>query len=223
MTKLKVLHADIGGCEGCAVTFLRAIPLIESIACAKTRYIGSDFKIEDCDIAFVTGSICINDVHALEMLKNIRSKAKVVVALGSCAALGGITRFCRGGQEPKPDHRVFQPLSSVIDVDFAIPGCPPPPQAVNALLIAYVKNVEFQLRLFKAVAKVKRLSGFDLLDDVVLPGLCVGCGACVLSCPTGALRLIDRRPELIVEKCIRCGTCYVRCPRASQILVRRFT
>ena len=76
--------------------------------------------------------------------------------------------------------------------------------------------------LFKAVSAYSKLSGFDLMDEVVLTGICVGCGACVLSCPTNALHMVDGRPDLIVEKCIRCGTCTVRCPRFTQILIQRY-
>jgi len=85
-----------------------------------------------------------------------------------------------------------------------------------------VKESRALLRVFEAAAKARKFSGFDLMDDVVLMGICIGCGACVISCPTGALQMIEKRPELIVEKCIRCGTCYVRCPKASQLMVGRW-
>ncbi len=219
--KLRVLQVDLGGCEGCAVSILRAIPLIkDSVELVSQYLVDEEFPINDkFDVAFITGSLCINDEEKVEKVKMIRENTRILVAFGSCAAFAGITRFCRGGQEPKPQHRTYQPINHVVEVDYSIPGCPPPPQFVKSFITALQRNAETQLRLFRAVAKVKKLSGFDLLDDVVLPGLCIGCGACELSCPTGAIKLINKRPDLIVEKCIRCGTCYVRCPRGSQILV----
>ena len=222
MEKLKVLHVDTGGCEGCVVSMLRSLPLVEDRAVLKSKYLADDFSVEKCDLAVLTGPVCVNDQRTVELLKNVRESAKTVLTFGSCASLGGISRFSKGGQMPKPEHRTFQPAGSVVEVDYAIPGCPPPPVTFSSFVKAYASGEERKLQIFKALAKVKRLSGFDLLDDVVLMGLCVGCSACVISCPTGALIFIERRPELVVEKCIRCGTCYVRCPRASQILLRRY-
>lgn len=220
--KLRVLVADVGGCEGCPLAVLRALPNIPLNIEVHSQHLGNlDLELK-YDIALVTGSICINDEVAVAKLKKIREISEIVIAFGSCAAVGGITRFCRGGQDPRPEHRVFQPITSVIDVEYAVPGCPPAPQIINALLVNLTRSASPFLKVFAAVAKVKKLSGFDLLDDVVLAGLCIGCGACVLSCPTNALQMIDQRPDLIVEKCIRCGTCYVRCPRASQILLTRY-
>ena len=221
-SKLNVLVVDVGGCEGCVVSIFRALPQLAAIANIYSKYTGGSNLVKHYDVSFITGSACINDAKVIGKLKTIRDMSDIVVAYGSCASVGGITRFCRGGQEPKPEHRVYQPLSHIINVDYAIPGCPPAP----ALVVSFLNNLKhgggYFLQLFAAVARVRKLSGFDLLDDVVLSGLCVGCGACVLSCPTGALHIVEGRPDLIVEKCIRCGTCYVRCPRASQLLIRRY-
>ncbi|HIQ03449.1 MAG TPA: 4Fe-4S dicluster domain-containing protein [Desulfurococcales archaeon] len=220
--KLRVLLLDIGGCEGCSIAVLRSLPTLQPNIDLHSQYLGNLDLNTKYDIAFIAGSICINDKEAIAKLKRVREISEIVIAFGSCASVGGITRFCRGGQEPRPEHRVFQTINSVIEVDYAIPGCPPAPQTVNAIVTSLIKGIGPFLKVFAALAKVKKLSGFDLLDDVVLTGLCVGCGACILSCPTDALQMIDRRPDLIVEKCIRCGTCYVRCPRATQILLTRY-
>ncbi len=236
--RLKVLHIDIGGCEGCGVTVLRALPLIEKVAEVRSKYLGS-VKIdgESYDVAIVTGSVCLDSEESIEKLKAVREVSEYVIALGSCASVGGVTLFSRGGQRPRPEHRVWQPISSVIKVDYAVPGCPPPPQVLTALIegISYRKGVmestvskvaaarkaQYFMNLFGMVAKVRKLSGFDLIDDVVFGGLCIGCGACVLSCPTCALRLVDKRPDIVPERCIRCGTCYVRCPKSFLVLSKR--
>lgn len=162
----------------------------------------------------------MNEPSVINKLKELREKCKILVAFGSCSSLGGILRFCKGGQSPRPDHRNFQPINSVVEVDYSIPGCPPPPQMVVSFVRFFKEDKKERLKIFKSIANFKKLSGFDLIDDIVLRGLCIGCGVCELSCPTNAIRLIGKQPDLVVEKCIRCGTCYVRCPKASQLICK---
>lgn len=46
--------------------------------------------------------------------------------------------------------------------------------------------------------------------------LCIQCGACVRSCATGLLRLVDGRPELGGRiACIACGHCVAACPKKA--------
>lgn len=56
--------------------------------------------------------------------------------------------------------------------------------------------------------------GFEetLLERVVSPKRCVGCGACVLVCPFGCLEYFEQQPRL-VKKCEVCGICPRACPR----------
>ncbi|MCD6473567.1 MAG: 4Fe-4S binding protein [Thermoplasmata archaeon] len=217
---LNVTHIDLGGCEGCSVALLRA--MLNAKNCKFKSRLTGDFDA-DGEVVMVSGPICMNDPEKIEMLKELRKKAKLLIAFGSCAAVGGITRYCRGGQQPKPHHMTFQPINAVVTVDYAIPGCPPSPRMIQPFMNALADGKQSNyIQIFKAVTKVKKLSGFDLIDDIVLQNICISCGACVLSCPTGAMHMVSGKPDLIVEKCIRCGTCYVRCPRASQLLIRRY-
>lgn len=220
--KPRVLIYDLGGCEGCPISILRVYPELKGLAELYTKHLGEIDIHMKYDIAVITGPICINNPEDLDVLRNIRSRAKILIAYGSCASVGGITLFCRGGQEPRPEHRTFQPISVIVNVDYAVPGCPPAPNLFIALINGIKSGHGYFLQLFASVAKAKKLSGFDLLDTIVLPGLCISCGACIISCPTNALQMIDRKPDLIVEKCIRCGTCCVRCPRFTQILIQKY-
>ncbi len=86
------------------------------------------------DIAFVEGSVV--KPEEVEVLKKIRARAKLLVAIGTCAAWGGIPamhnersreELCRevyGG-----DGQTFatippQPLRTFVKVDYVLPGCP---------------------------------------------------------------------------------------------------
>jgi diguanylate cyclase (GGDEF)-like protein len=45
---------------------------------------------------------------------------------------------------------------------------------------------------------------------------CRECWGCVRCCPAKAIRVIDRRSEVIIEKCVSCGLCVSECGHAGQ-------
>lgn len=89
---------------------------------------------DEYDIAIVEGAVCT--AEDVELIKEIRSKAQVVIAIGACAVTGGIPGMATDGQQqrleevygqiPQPASRFEapHPLSDIIDVDFIVPGCP---------------------------------------------------------------------------------------------------
>jgi len=91
MSKPKVAIFDFACCEGCQLEVLATgdplIQALELIDVVAWREAISD-KSDDFDVAIVEGSI-VRDGD-IPRLKKIREKAKVVVALGACATLGGV-------------------------------------------------------------------------------------------------------------------------------------
>ena len=96
------------------------------------------------DVAIVEGGI--RNTHEEEIIKEIREKSSVVIALGACAAFGGIPGLAnlRRGEELMkliysdwrgtdkgtiPTHLQTlpeqHPISDFVKVDYVIPGCPP--------------------------------------------------------------------------------------------------
>jgi sulfhydrogenase subunit delta len=85
-------------------------------------------------IAFVEGSI--GSARDEQRLREIRDRAQLLVACGSCACYGGIAAgtgpltheeklaIVYGDAAPNYDSRPHRPLSDVVKVDLAIPGCP---------------------------------------------------------------------------------------------------
>ena len=41
---------------------------------------------------------------------------------------------------------------------------------------------------------------------------CIGCGACVSSCPVNAITMVDGKSQIDEDICIKCGTCQSICP-----------
>ncbi|MBG17738.1 MAG: hypothetical protein CMB77_05230 [Euryarchaeota archaeon] len=46
----------------------------------------------------------------------------------------------------------------------------------------------------------------------ILPKVCFGCGACIMSCPAHAISLIDRLAEVELNDCTGCDFCVPMCP-----------
>jgi len=95
---------------------------------------------EAYDIAIVEGAVT-EEAHR-ELLEKVRATAEVVIALGACAATAGIPALVGGDVEgavslvygesaqQAAGLIVPRPVSSVIAVDYVVPGCPADPAEV---------------------------------------------------------------------------------------------
>jgi coenzyme F420-reducing hydrogenase gamma subunit len=135
--KPKIAFFDFTCCEGCQLTVVDSLQdhpeLLEAVEIVQFREAMSE-KGEDYLIAFIEGSS--SRPADEDRLKKIRAQAAVVVALGACAHLGGVNslkylqpleearRYVYADKASWFDTGDVRPVSAVIPVDFAIPGCP---------------------------------------------------------------------------------------------------
>jgi coenzyme F420 hydrogenase subunit gamma len=213
-----VAHVQLSSCCGCLIsltdTYEKLLDVLGAIDLVYSQTIADVREIPEADIILLEGSVCLDDHHAMEIAQEVRKKAKILVALGACAATGGVTRYCRGGQMSKPIHSSFSPLTEVVKCDLAVPGCPPSPEIIVGLITAALEGDMEYLAPFSEFAKNnKEACGCDVIEKVVNKSLCMGCGCCAASCPTRAIEMVEGRPLILNEVCIKCGCCGFQCPR----------
>jgi coenzyme F420-reducing hydrogenase gamma subunit len=89
--KKKIAFFEFTSCEGCQLEFLNQGPelleLLAHVDIVRFREAISDLG-DDYEIAVIEGSITTPKQE--EQIKDIRSKAKLLVAIGACASSGGV-------------------------------------------------------------------------------------------------------------------------------------
>ena len=135
--KPKVAFFEFTSCEGCQLTVVDSLQmypeLLEAVEIVRFREAMSE-KSDDYAVAFIEGSCTRPSDEG--PLKAIRERAALVVALGTCAHLGGINAIRNRADLQETRTYVYgdkaewyetyapRPISAVIPVDAAIPGCP---------------------------------------------------------------------------------------------------
>ncbi len=138
-SKPKVGIYGLTGCAGdqlvilnCEEELLRIFRALD-IKLFPMAMTGNDEKCQ-LDIVFVEGSVV--QPKEEKMLKRLRERAKLLIAIGTCALWGGVQAM--KNEIPRQELKmevygvegeifkvtVAQPLSSFVRVDLAIPGCP---------------------------------------------------------------------------------------------------
>jgi len=136
--KPKVAFFDFTCCEGCQLDTLNLtgeelVDLLNAVDIVNFREVKTE-RGNNYDIAFVEGSI--SRESEIPRLHQIRDYAKVVVALGACACIGGINclknhlpmdealRMVYAEDAKYYDTIPARPIDAVISVDFYVRGCP---------------------------------------------------------------------------------------------------
>jgi sulfhydrogenase subunit delta len=202
--KPKVAFFDFAGCEGCQLQIANLeesiIDVTRLVDIVSFREVMKEHA-DDYDIAIVEGSIA--RLMDEERLKKIREKARILIALGACAHLGGVQRLgnsytsaenktevynaCSDGigdDNPffkNPRHRA---LDEVVKVDFVIPGCPINKIEFAKVLVALLTGKKPPIPDYPVCVECKKKENICLFT---IGGVCMGPVAragCDAICPT---------------------------------------
>lgn len=121
---------DAGSCNGCELELHALQNAFYDLERFGLRFVASP---RHADVLLVTGTVTRNMREALERTYQAIPDPKWVVAVGDCAATGGL--FSNG-------YACVGAAASVLPVDLAIPGCPPRPQELLAGFLALLESME---------------------------------------------------------------------------------
>ena len=123
---LTIRHVDAGSCNGCELEIHALGNPYYNIEGLGIRFVASP---RHADLLLVTGPVSKHMAIALQRTYDATPDPKLVVAVGDCGCTGGIF-----GESYASLGRV----ANVVPVDAEVPGCPPPPRALLAGILAAV-------------------------------------------------------------------------------------
>lgn len=178
---LKIAEEWFAICGGCEVTILdigeplldilEQVEFVHMPVLMDHKYYGQEgekdkLEIPEADVGLISGSVRTEE-HK-EILQEMRNKCKTLIALGTCAAFGGIpalsnmypleetydtifreTKTTEPADTPNQGippltDRVYA-LSELVKIDLMLPGCPTTPEMVQEALTALIEGKPYAL------------------------------------------------------------------------------
>jgi Ni,Fe-hydrogenase III small subunit len=124
---LAIREVDAGSCNGCELEIHALNNAFYDIERFGLKFVASP---RHADVLLVTGPVSKNMREGLLRTYNATPDPKWVVAVGDCAANGGIFAG---------SYAVEGGVSKVVPVDLHIPGCPPRPEQLLKGLLALLE------------------------------------------------------------------------------------
>jgi len=170
MKKVRVGTIWLDGCSGCHMSFLdmdeRLVELSQYMDVVYSPYVDAKEIPNDIDLFIVEGALSTD--HDVKIIKEIRKNSKLILALGDCAVTGNISAMKNlFGTEAVLEKGYFDladvnkgeypsevvptlldkviPLNEAIDVDYFVPGCPTPADAIYEVIKAIIENKEIKI------------------------------------------------------------------------------
>ena len=179
MTKIRLATIWLDGCSGCHMSFLdmdeKLIELAPSFDLVYSPYVDAKEFPLHVDLTIVEGAL--SSEHDIKMIKTIRANSKLILALGDCAITGNVSAlknlygskavlergyldlidFNANGKYPnkivpKLLDKVL-PLHEVVKIDYFLPGCPTPSDAIYEMIKALIEGREIDIHDYTRFGK----------------------------------------------------------------------
>ena len=158
MSKVKLATIWLDGCSGCHMSLLDLDEGILSVAkqadLVYSPIVDTVEFPEGVDVTLVEGAVSSQEDAA--QLRQVRARTRVLVALGDCATTGNVPAMRNSVPLQTILQRVYiegadtspvipsagvppllpkaRPLHEFVKVDLHLPGCPPNPKAILAVI-----------------------------------------------------------------------------------------
>lgn len=200
MKRLRLAIAGLTACSGCQLSLLNCEDeLPELMQMFEFRFFPlacSPALLDDSyDAALVEG--CLSMPHEVELLQELRRRSKYLIAIGTCAAWGGVAALRNGEDRESLRQQVYgqsnvasttfdpQPLQQFVQVDAVITGCPPEKEELLGLMTGLVRGVLPVNIDYPVCTECRMRENLCLLTEK--GGLCLGpltLGGCGARCPS---------------------------------------
>lgn len=209
MAKPKIAIFDFACCEGCQLQIVNLeeeiLNLLGGADVVEWREAMSE-KSDEYDIAVIEGSI--TRLEDEERIKLIRSRAKVLIALGACATIGGINKlknnfddldevkkcvYGRAASKPHLHTGLTKAVDEVVQVDYYVQGCPIDRKEFTYIVRSLLMGKKPDIPDYPVCVECKAKGNPCLwqYDQVCLgPVIRAGCGA---RCPSNGFRCFGCR------------------------------
>ncbi|MEK6645649.1 MAG: cytochrome B [Candidatus Firestonebacteria bacterium] len=193
MSKVRVAFFDFADCEGCQLqlTYLNEalLDVLKHCDIVNFREVMHE-RSDDYDVAIVEGSI--TRPYDVERIKKIRERAKILVAYGACAAIGGVNGIRRKYtiDEAKkivyPDREFpietgeVKAVDQVVKVDAYVHGCPTNNNEFAEVLKCLLLGVAYKVPTYAVCVECKLKENICLYEKGQVcmgPVTRAGCGA----------------------------------------------
>ena len=125
---LAIRQVDAGSCNGCELEIHALNNPYYNLEGLGIKFVASP---RHADMLLVTGPVSRNMEEALRRTYDATPEPRLVVAVGDCAACGGIF-----GES----YATVGSVAKVIPVDVTVAGCPPPPLEILRGILAAVRR-----------------------------------------------------------------------------------
>ena len=126
---LAIRHVDAGSCNGCELEIQALNNPYYNLEGVGIKFVASP---RHADLLLVTGPVSVNMEEALKRTYDAVPDPKLVIAVGDCAACGGVFRR---------NYASRGSIENVIPVHRTISGCPPSPMAILTGIFDAVQTV----------------------------------------------------------------------------------